>query len=733
METKFLHGTQIGRFRIEAQVGRGGMGVVYRCFDPVLKRPVALKLLAPHLGNDSKALTRFHREATLAASLKHSHIAIVYDFGEYEGQPYIALEWIEGGTLKELLATEGSLSLERSLKLFDQLASALDYAHQGGVIHRDLKPANIMIGPDDVATIVDFGIAWLEEEPTITATGAVVGTPLYMSPEQIQGGAIDGHSDFYSLGVIFYEMLACEPPFGDKIPVALFQQQLDSPPTPISEYNPAVPLRVEKALIKALEQVPANRFATAGGMSHALRPPSSEVALQPSWSPRLRMAFWLLALLLLSLVALVSLNLSRILTTPAISEPPSAAFEDEDQDQDDDAEDEDENENEYQDEGEDIINEFSNYGGQLWPIVAGNPHQTRFVDAESLPFNTEADWRYQAELNEGMGLVAGRGRLVVAQARQVIGLDWTNGDLLWQAKLDEWEVELDKEVTPTPSIYADEEYALLLVPIDSQLYCLNLADGSIIWNMQKEFDGSIVGGVTTISYENTGYAVTDKGWVYAFNPLTRKIDWSLDLSQAEHEFVQPPTATRLALFLVSRLGTIVTIDLATQEVVWTAGMIDEPTTPLVIQENLGLVVVGSKGGWVQAFSIMSGQEVWQSKAQDAIVGLAVSGTTIHTTTADGKLIAWWSPQGEQEWEVALDETPTTAPIINGQIILVGTEAGNIRYIEHHAEQAIEVREHLLTLNGSVVHSPALAKGRLFVRTNEAIYGFGPNEGMVQNR
>ena len=141
------------------------------------------------------------------------HIATVYEFGEHEGQPYIVFEWIEGQTLKDLLVTEGRLPLERALRLFDQCAGALDYAHQRGVIYRDIKPANIIIGIGDHTTIVDFGLAWLAAVPAITVSGSIFGTPRYMSPEQIQGERVDGRADLYSLAVVLYEMLTGQPPF----------------------------------------------------------------------------------------------------------------------------------------------------------------------------------------------------------------------------------------------------------------------------------------------------------------------------------------------------------------------------------------------------------------------------------------------------------------------------------------------------------------------------------------
>jgi serine/threonine protein kinase len=195
-------GTFVGRYRIQVLVGQGGMGIVYRALDPALDRRVALKLLAPHLLGNPDALARFRREATAVANLKHPNIATVFELGEHDGQPFIAAEWIEGQTLTQLMAEQGPLPLSRALLLYDQLASALDYAHANGVIHRDCKPSNIIVRANDHATIVDFGLAWADAGPSITATGSIFGTPHYMAPEQIEGKRVDGRADLYALACV---------------------------------------------------------------------------------------------------------------------------------------------------------------------------------------------------------------------------------------------------------------------------------------------------------------------------------------------------------------------------------------------------------------------------------------------------------------------------------------------------------------------------------------------------
>jgi len=268
----------VGRYRLEAEVGRGGMGVVYRAVDPALGRPVALKLLAPHLGGDATALARFRREAAAVANLKHPHIALVYEYGEHAGQPFIALEWVEGRTLRAVLDQEKRLPLERALAIFDQLADALDYAHARGVIHRDIKPSNIILDANDGLTLVDFGLARLAnaDVPAITVGAEFFGTPEYLAPEQFAGLPVDGRTDLYGLALVTYEMLAGQLPFTAHTWPALVQAHLYAAPIPITEVNPALPAAVEAALTKGLAKDPAQRFATAAALGAALRGPSSQ-------------------------------------------------------------------------------------------------------------------------------------------------------------------------------------------------------------------------------------------------------------------------------------------------------------------------------------------------------------------------------------------------------------------------------------------------------------------------
>ena len=204
---------QLGHYKIVSQLGRGGMASVYKAEQTGLGRLVALKILQPSLAADEVIVQRFQQEARIAANLHHAHIVTIYDVGEVEGTYYIAMRYIEGENLGQMLRREGPLSPTRALGVLEQVAEALDFAHSRTILHRDIKPANVMVEPGDVLTLTDFGIARAGEASHLTATRMVIGTPEYMSPEQARGDVIDKRSDLYALGVLMFEALGGRPPF----------------------------------------------------------------------------------------------------------------------------------------------------------------------------------------------------------------------------------------------------------------------------------------------------------------------------------------------------------------------------------------------------------------------------------------------------------------------------------------------------------------------------------------
>ncbi len=264
-------GSMIGKYRIEREIGRGGMGAVYLAHDAVIDRRVALKTISKSMLDAQEAqdmLARFKREAQAAGRLTHPNIVAVYDYGEDPDLAYIAMEMVDGRGLQDLMRS-GAMPAAGVRPIASQLLAALDFAHGLGVVHRDVKPSNLMLTADGRLKVCDFGIAQLESS-RLTQVGTVLGTPSYMSPEQIQGLATDGRSDVFSAGVLLYELLAgCKPFAGDTV-AALVNAVLNRAPRAPTAANPALDLAFDAVLLKALAREPGERFANAREFARAL-------------------------------------------------------------------------------------------------------------------------------------------------------------------------------------------------------------------------------------------------------------------------------------------------------------------------------------------------------------------------------------------------------------------------------------------------------------------------------
>ena len=267
-----LIGNRLGNYDIVEEIGRGGMAVVYRAYQRSLNRHVAIKVLAPQLSFDQQFVKRFQREARAAAKLQHPNIVVIHDVAHQQGIYFLVMELLEGRTLKQLIEQKGSLSPERSARIVEQVASALDYAHQQGFVHRDIKPANIFVGKDDRTTLADFGIAKAASETQhLTRTGMLIGTPEYMSPEQAEGGEVDYRTDLYALGVVLYQMLAGRVPFQSTTPHATLHAVIYEPPPPLRQLRPGLSSAVESVVMKSIAKQPAQRFQGGSEMVAALQ------------------------------------------------------------------------------------------------------------------------------------------------------------------------------------------------------------------------------------------------------------------------------------------------------------------------------------------------------------------------------------------------------------------------------------------------------------------------------
>jgi len=265
-----LIGKTLGQFEILEEIGRGGMATVYRARQTSINRVVAVKILPRHLLHDPGFFERFEREVDVIAHLEHPHILPIYDYGEAEGIPYIAMRYLAGGSMAQLIRrTSGAMPLDQLERPFVQVAQALDYAHQQGIIHRDLKPGNIMMDESGNAYLSDFGIARVLGS-NLTGS-AIIGTPAYMSPEQANGMPLDARSDIYALGVVLFELITGREPYQAETPMALLLKHINEPVPPLKNFRQDVPASVEAVISKATAKDPNQRFSSAGDMARSFQ------------------------------------------------------------------------------------------------------------------------------------------------------------------------------------------------------------------------------------------------------------------------------------------------------------------------------------------------------------------------------------------------------------------------------------------------------------------------------
>lgn len=312
---------EYGRYQVEKELGRGSMGMVYQAYDPQIDRRVALKVLRPDLLTSEGFAQRFLKEARAIGRLSHPNIVVVHDVGSDQGTIYIAMELLAGEPLHEVMRNK-EFSDKEIILLGSQAARVLDYAHRHGIVHRDIKPSNIILSPDGQIKITDFGIAHIEDPaaPQQTRAGEVLGTPAYMSPEQVLGNPVDGRSDIYSLGVVLYELGTGVRPFRGENLAAIFMAVTQQTPPEPATVKPTVSPELSGIIMKCLNKAPEERFQTGKELAAALegvgqpdaRPP---VVAQPTRRPV--KAFALTGLLLVLLIGGVSYHfLSREALSP---------------------------------------------------------------------------------------------------------------------------------------------------------------------------------------------------------------------------------------------------------------------------------------------------------------------------------------------------------------------------------------------------------------------------------
>ncbi|MBA4541891.1 MULTISPECIES: protein kinase [Thermoactinomyces] len=308
-----------GRYEILHLLGGGGMAVVYKAKDLLLDRFVAVKVMNDSLGHDPDFVRRFIREAKAAGSLSHANVVSIYDVGREGDIFYMVMECVEGPSLIEVIRKEGTLTPEKTVMIASQICDALAHAHKNGIIHRDIKPHNILVSPDELYKVTDFGISYTPRASTITQKGYVMGSAHYFSPEQASGGEIHFSSDLYSLGIVIYEMLTGSVPFDGESSISVALKHIHDPVPDPRELNPRIPEELCQVIMKALEKDPLKRYQTAQEMKQALQqavmifnPPQhdyvSQVSQEIKQPPHRGRKYWLRGVAAVSGVLLLFLG-----------------------------------------------------------------------------------------------------------------------------------------------------------------------------------------------------------------------------------------------------------------------------------------------------------------------------------------------------------------------------------------------------------------------------------------
>jgi serine/threonine protein kinase len=733
-------GRTIGRYGVIAEIGRGGMSTVHRALDPVLKRDVALKLLAPALSTDSEAIARFQREATAVATLKHQAIAMVYEFGEESSQYFIAFEWIDGSDLRNHIKKHGRLDIAAARRLFNQVADALSYAHERGVIHRDIKPANIIISGAGNATLVDFGLAWMADLPSLTSTGVVYGTPLYMAPEQVEGRAVDQRTDVYSLAFVLYEILTGKTPFDESSTPALLIQQLNRVPPPMSEINPQLPVGLDEVFAKATAKQATARYESIDAFRNAVNAvlPDKDGTVTIRMSPMQRtraqrrptlFSALMIGVGVLSVIASLGVAFRNTSTTAALQAtataqslalaqavsvaatanvaptvppnptpqpsatplPPPPYGE---------------------------IREDSS-----WLNDAANPQRNRAVN-EFQPFgNREALWKQSVDgddLGDALGVIVARKQLITSHKNgRIQAFSITDGEATWSQTAPQ-------KLSASPVLCcAWSDDPILIAPLEGgEVIGYSVRDANERWRLPNDKTGAqlpdAIAGMT-VGYDSVIYAATYNGWVVALSPFDGSIRWQLEFKG--QKFWDAPVVSNAGVYVVNReSGVMYAIDRTKQTQIWErkieAGLAHNA---LVSGDSSYLVVPSPKQ--LTALSPLTGEVLWTAPTQHDIAGIAGDWGGIYLTSYTGHVYAFNVQDGVLRWQTRWERGINAPPLTDGRRLLIADSDGGLRVFSTETGQ--EQADWRIDSDGVESFGPVFVDGWLLTLSKNAVQVFAP--------
>jgi serine/threonine protein kinase/outer membrane protein assembly factor BamB len=449
------------RYEVRAELGRGGMGIVYLAFESALERFVALKILPPELAHRPDSVARLRREAISTARLRHPNIALLYEFGQVDNTPFLAMEYVPGCSLSQLLES-GALTPERALHLLSQIGDALDYAHAQGIVHRDIKPSNILVTPDDHAFLIDFGLVDVAESTIQTADGVVLGTPHYIAPEQAEGRDASPASDQYGLAAVAYELLTGVPPFQGRNATSVIYAHIHELPPPPSERQPSLPSSVDRVLLRGLAKQQQHRYPSVSAFVADLR----KALAQPPPRRMLWKSRFAYVSLALAVVMLVALGATWFFT-PAAVETPSSPYA-----------------TSYTRSGVPlpqriIWRQGFRLNGESAPVVLDNTLVLDTLDGMLVALNAETGairWQLQNVSGQRSTIFGAPGvgsgiAFVGSTDEEVVGLSINSGGLIWRSSVR-------GHVQRAPLLYHDR---LIVTTSKGYVYVLRAGNGQIIW------------------------------------------------------------------------------------------------------------------------------------------------------------------------------------------------------------------------------------------------------------